>query len=207
MFDEQVFEQPWWDERYLSHDAVWSGNPNAQLVAEASHLSPGTAMDVGCGEGADAIWLAMRGWQVTAVDFAAPALARAAAHADGVADTIEWVRADVRVSAPAGPFDLVSAHFIQLPTEPRRALFARLAAAVAPGGTLLVVGHHPDDLHTSVHRPPVPNMFYTAQQAAESLDPHEWAVLVADSRPRTVTGPDGDAVTIHDAVLRARRSR
>jgi SAM-dependent methyltransferase len=202
MHDEQMFEVPWWDRFYGGH-AVWSGDPNPQLVVEASHLTPGTALDVGCGEGADAIWLATRGWQVTGVDFAAAALERAAAHAGGVA--VRWVRADIRVELPEGPYDLVSAQFIQLPDTPRRALFARLAAAVAPGGTLLVVGHHPHGMEASAHHAHAPDMFYTAEDVARTLDPDGWSILAADARPRTMTGPDGQEHTIHDAVLRARR--
>ncbi len=203
MHDEQMFEVPWWNEFYGGHGAVWSGNPNPQLVTEASHLTPGTALDVGCGEGADAIWLATQGWQVTGVDFAAPALERAAAHAAGIA--VDWVRADIRVEVPGGPYDLVSAQFFHLPGAPRQALFARLAAAVAPGGTLLIVGHHPHDMTSSPHHQHVPDMFFTADEVARSLDPDEWSVLAADARPRTMTGPDGQDVTIRDAVLRARR--
>lgn len=200
-----MFDEDFWEGFYGSRTAVWSGNPNPQLVAETSHLTAGTALDVGCGEGADAVWLATRGWTVTGVDLSATALQRAAVHAEAAGVNIRWRRADLTVSAPDGMFDLVSAQFMQLPPEPRRALFARLAAAVAPGGTLLIVGHHPGDLETSVHRPPVPGMFYTAEEVAESLDPDEWGVLAADARPRTATDPDGQAVTIHDAVLRARR--
>lgn len=195
--DEQMFEVPWWDGFYGGR-AVWSGNPNPQLVAEASHLAPGTALDVGCGEGADAVWLASRGWRVTAVDFAAAALERAAANAGGIA--VDWVRADVRLGVPGGPYDLVSAQFFHLPGEPRQALFARLAAAVAPGGTLLIVGHHPQDMTS--HHQHVPDMFFTAEEVALSLDPDEWSVLAAEARPRIATGPEAP---LHDAVLRARR--
>lgn len=136
---------------------MWSGRPNPQLVAEAAELAPGRALDVGCGEGADAVWLAQRGWQVTAVDIADTALRRAAGHAAeagaDVADRITWTRADLREQPPAeGRYDLVSAQFMHLPGDTRRPLFARLAAAVTPGGTLLIVGHHPSDLRTSAHR-------------------------------------------------------
>ena len=198
--DETMFEEPWWNEFYGGRDAAWSGNPNPQLVAEASHLTPGTALDVGCGEGADAIWLAARGWRVTAVDIAGPALERAAVHGAQVA--VQWVRGDVRDGVPGGPYDLVSAQFFHLPGAPRRALFDRLAAVVAPGGTLLIVGHHPGDM---VHHMPFPDMYYTAEEVAQTLDPDGWSVLAADARPRTTVGPDGRRSTIHDAVLRARR--
>jgi SAM-dependent methyltransferase len=205
MFDEQS-----WDERYRSRDAVWSGRANPQLAAEASGLTAGAALDVGSGEGADACWLAARGWQVTAVDFAATALQRAAAHADAlgadVAGRIRWVHADLTTWVPADDyFDLVSAQFMQLPAALREALFARLAGTVAPGGTLLIVGHDPSDLQTTIHRPPMPEMFYTADEVAGSLDPEQWEIVVAEARPRPATDPEGQEITIHDAVLRARK--
>jgi SAM-dependent methyltransferase len=205
MFDEQS-----WEERYRSNPAVWSGRPNPQLVAEASHLAAGAALDVGSGEGADSLWLASRGWQVTAVDFSTTALQRGAAHADAlgadVAGRIRWVHADLTTWAPAeGHFDLVSAHFMHLPATPRQALFARLATTVAPGGTLLIVGHHPSDMQTTMPRPPMPDLFFTAEQVSDSLNPDQWDVLVADARPRPASDPEGQKVTIHDAVLRARK--
>ncbi|MGC9669472.1 FAD-dependent oxidoreductase [Planosporangium sp. 12N6] len=205
-----MFDEAAWEERYLSKPAVWSGRPNPQLVTEAGELAPGRALDVGCGEGADAVWLAERGWQVTAVDIATTALERAAAHAAAagpdVAGRIEWVHADLRDQPPAeGAYDLVSAQFMQLPAEPRREMFARLAAAVAPGGRLLIVGHHPHDLRTTVHRPHFPDMLYTAEEVADSLDPAVWEVLAAEARPRTAVDPEGREITIHDAVLVARR--
>lgn len=207
-----VFDEQAWEERYRSHAAVWSGRANPQLVAEATDLAPGAALDVGSGEGSDALWLAARGWRVTAVDFATTALRRGAEQADAlgadVAGRIRWVHADLTTWAPTeGHFDLVSAQFMHLPAAARQALFARLSTMVAPGGTLLVVGHHPGDLQTTMPRPPIPGMYYTAEEAAESLDPDQWDILVADARPRPASDPEGQEVTIHDAVLRARRRR
>jgi SAM-dependent methyltransferase len=203
--DEQSFE-----EMYRATDALWSGRPNTQLVAEAADLPPGTALDIGCGEGADAVWLASRGWQVTAVDFAATALERAAARAaaagEEVAARIEWVRADVTQWAPEpGSFDLVSAQFMHLPTEQRRALFARLADAVRTGGQLLLVGHDFSDIEAGAHRPPEPERFFTAGEVAASLDPATWEVLVAEARPRPAHQHEGEHIEVHDAVIRARR--
>ncbi|HYS39927.1 MAG TPA: class I SAM-dependent methyltransferase [Pseudonocardiaceae bacterium] len=205
MFGEQA-----WEERYRSRAAVWSERPNPHLVAETTGLTPGAALDAGSGEGADALWLASRGWQVTAVDFAATALQRGAAQAEArgadVAGRIRWVHADLTTWAPAeGHFDLVSAQFLQLPTAPRQTLFDRLTTAVAHAGTLLIVGHHPSDLQTTVPRPPMPDLFFTAEEIADSLDPDRWEVLVADARPRLASDPEGRQVTVHDAVLRARR--
>jgi thioredoxin reductase/SAM-dependent methyltransferase len=205
-----LFEQEAWEERYASKPSIWSGNPNAQLIAETANLPPGRALDVGCGEGADAVWLARRGWQVVGVDISPTALARAAAHADAagadVAARITWHHTDLRHDAtPGGEYDLVSAHFMQLPQPERGDLFARLAAAVAPGGTLLIVGHHPRDLRASNHRMHFPELMYTAEEVAADLDAQVWEILVAASRPRSVTGHDGQPTTYHDAVLVARR--
>jgi SAM-dependent methyltransferase len=203
-----MFTQPAWEERYRASTAIWSGRPNPQLVDEVTDLTPGRALDVGSGEGADAIWLAEHGWQVSAVDFSAVALDRAAGHAAAaeVADRITWRQSDVTTEAPpAAAFDLVSAHFMHLPGDQRRVLFGRLAAAVAPGGTLLVVGHSALDLGTTMHRPDVPGMFWTAEEVAAGLDGAEWDVVVAENRPRQARDPEGRDVTIHDAVLRASR--
>jgi SAM-dependent methyltransferase len=207
--EPSLWDQDFWDERYRSKPVLWSGRPNPQLVAEAAGLAPGRALDAGCGEGADAVWLAERGWQVTAVDISEVALERAAAHARTfgaeLAGRITWQQADLIDWVPdEGAYDLVSAQFIHLPREPREPMERRLAASVAPGGILLVVGHHPSDLATTMPRPNRPELFFTAEETAAGLDPAEWAVT-AESRPRAATDPDGREVTIHDAVLRARR--
>jgi SAM-dependent methyltransferase len=146
------FTQEFWDERYRSAERLWSGQPNAQLVVQTAGLTPGDALDVGCGEGADAIWLASQGWTVTAADISAVALARAAAHAAGrgdeIAGRISWRQADLLSWDPgAQQYDLVSAQFMYLPEAELESLHRRLAAAVRPGGTMLVVLHHPDSMH------------------------------------------------------------
>ena len=202
-------DQKFWDERYSSESRVWSGNPNVQLVNDTANLTPGAALDAGAGEGADALWLAKQGWTVTAVDISPVALDRGAAQAAEagaeIADRIQWVPADLTTWAPPrATYDLVSAQFLQLPTEERIPLFARLAASVAPGGHLLIVGHHPSDMQTTVSRPSMPDLYFTAEEVAETLDPTEWDT-VAETRPRTATDETGRSVTIHDAALRARR--
>lgn len=205
-----VFDEQSWEERYRSRSAVWSGQPNLQLMTEAAGLDRGEALDVGSGEGADALWLASRGWQVTAVDFSTTALQRGSAHAEAlgadVASRIRWVHADLTTwPPPRRRFDLVSAQFMHLLRAEREALFARLAGAVAPRGTLLVVGHHPSDLQTTVPRPSLPDLYFTAEEVAASLRPDQWDVLVTDTRPHAASDQDGQAVTVHDTVLRARK--
>jgi hypothetical protein len=105
---------------------------------------------------------------------------------------------------PDRSYDLVSSHYLHFPPEIRDPVFTRLAAATVPGGTLLIVGHHPSDLLTSIGRPAAPELLFTAEQLVDLLDPDGWDVLVAGARPRRVTDPDGNEITIHDAVLRAR---
>ncbi len=202
-----MFEAPAWDERYGGAELVWSGNPNPQLVAEVDELTPGTALDVGAGEGADAVWLARRGWTVTAVDFSKVALERVAEHAAEQGVEVATEQADVRTWAPPEQtYALVNSQFMHQPPEVFTGLVARLAAAVAPGGHLVVVGHHPKDLESpSIGRPPVPEMLFTAEEVAAQLDPAEWEIVAADARPRQIIGVDGEPVTGHDAVLHARR--
>ena len=201
------YDQTYWDTFYNERPSVWSGQPNPQLVTEVADLTPGSALDVGSGEGADAIWLARRGWTVTAVDISQVALTRGAANAaadDESAARITWDRHDLlQWAPPEASFDLISAQFMHLPKEEREALFTRLAAAVAPGGTLLIVGHHPTDMESGAHRPPRLDLFYTAEEIALLLDPGKWDI-VTESRER-VQNHDGEAITIHDAVLSARR--
>jgi SAM-dependent methyltransferase len=201
----EMFEQPSWDERYGGHDPVWSDRPNAVLVVEASDLPPGRALDVGCGEGRDAIWLAERGWQVTAIDFSEAGLARAARHAAerGVADRIEWRHADLRRWTPDGEqWDLVTSCFLHLLDDGMLRATGRMAEAVAPGGTLLVAGHHPDDAHTGL-RWSMPGVLFTADELAPALDPDRFQIR-SDARPREETR-DGRSHAVADAVLVARR--
>jgi SAM-dependent methyltransferase len=208
--EPELFDQAYWDERYRSATHLWSGEPNRYLVSEVSELSPGTALDAGCGEGADAIWLAARGWQVTAVDVAAVALERAATNAatagDEVAGRIDWRQVDLTSWDPGQQsFDLVSAQYIHLPTGQREPLWQRLAAAVRPGGSLLIAGHHPSDLQTTIRRPRHPELFFVGADILAALEPADWEVATDAAPERTVTDPDGQPVTIRDTVFRAVR--
>lgn len=190
-------DQAFWDERYGSAESVWSGNPNPQLVAQAADLTPGRALDVGAGEGADSVWLARQGWDVVGLDISPVALGKAAAHAviAGVADRIEWRQADLLEWQPGDErFDLVTAHFMHLPADLRRQVFPRLAQAVAPGGRLLVVGHHPED-HETVRRDFDEHFFYTG------------ADLLAEARPRRVGRRDRRRAHARDARRRGAARR
>ncbi|WP_110943709.1 class I SAM-dependent methyltransferase [Streptomyces niger] len=214
----EAFDKAFWEERYRGQHGARVPRPNPQLVAEAAELAPGRALDAGCGEGADARWLAARGWRVTAVDIAAGALDRArqqaaAAGAD-VADRIEWREADLTAWVPPeGHFDLVSTHYVHPAGSPQE-LFRRLAAAVAPGGTLLVVGHDPSGHGTDGTHDAPGEVHFTAEEVAADLDPDRWDVLVAEARTRPAhghgghgdhDGHGGHGGTLQDSVLRARK--
>lgn len=204
------FDAAFWDARYSSAHSLWSGNPNRQLVAEVAGLQAGTALNTGAGEGADAIWLAERGWQVTAVDVSGVALDRAAGHAakagNEVAARIRWLRADLlEWIPPEHAYDLVTAQYLHLPGTFRHTLFARLAAAVRDGGTLLIVGHHPADLQTTLQRPNHPGLLFTGDELAGEIGPDGWEIVTNVAVERETTDPDGRAVTAHDTVFRARR--
>jgi SAM-dependent methyltransferase len=208
MSDESIFESPAWDERYAGEGKIWSGDPNAQLVAEAADLTPGTALDVGCGEGGDVIWLARRGWQVTGADFSAAGLARAARHAEeaGVAGQTDWWQVDAREFDPDGrAFDLVTSHYLHPPEGGMVDVIGRLAKAVAPGGHLLVVGHAPpaEGGHGGGHSSAQRRAMFLATDLVAGL-PEGFEALVVAQRPRTVRR-GGEMVAIDDSVLLARR--
>lgn len=200
-----MFEAPSWDERYSGEAKIWSGNPNRQLVAEVSDLAPGTALDVGCGEGGDVIWLAQRGWRVTGADFSANGLARAARHAAeaGVAERTDWWQVDARTFAAGDrSYDLVTSHFLHPPDGGMVDVTRRLAGAVAPGGRLLVVGHAPSEAFTHLARSHRRAMF-SAEELLPGL-PADFEALVVEQRPRTTTR-DGATLEVHDSTLLARR--
>ena len=192
-----------WDEKYRGRARMFSGNPNDVLVAEAGDLPPGQALDVGCGEGGDTLWLARRGWQVTAVDVSQVALERAAAAAAsaGVAGSVAWARADLTTTPPpAGAFDLVSVQYFPLLRRPGHAALRGLLDAVAPGGTLLVATHALADLTPRPEDGFVPTAYYQPDDIARLLGT-TWHILLNETRPRT------NPATPHtrDTVLRARR--
>jgi SAM-dependent methyltransferase len=192
-------DQQFWEDLYLGKDQLWSGAPNGALVTEVADLPPGQALDLGCGEGGDALWLAGRGWLVTAVDISRVALERAAAAAGDA--KVSWTHADLTTyTPPAGAFDLVVSMYGAIPHTAERAVHGMLAA-VAPGGTLLVVGH--DLTHLHGHESPFdPKDFHTPGEIAGLLD-DTWTVLVDETRPRVSAPPGTDHV--NDVVLRARK--
>ncbi|WP_434600651.1 class I SAM-dependent methyltransferase [Streptomyces sp. A5-4] len=202
-------DEAFWDGRYAQSDRIWSGNPNTVLVREVTGTKPGRALDLGCGEGADAIWLAGQGWRVTATDISGVALARAVRHAaaEDVTDRVDWQRHDLGASFPEGAFDLVSAQFLHsLGDMPREEILRSAASAVVPGGVLLVVGHA--GWPSWEHNPQPGVHFPTPQEVLEALelpDGH-WEVLISEEHARIQTAPDGEPGTRTDNTLKIRRT-
>jgi SAM-dependent methyltransferase len=211
-FDNEYWDQIWQGDRA---ESMATSQPNPHLKQEVGDLAPGTALDAGCGAGAEAIWLAARGWQVTAADIATAALDRAAerAAASGVAGRVRWVQADLSAWEPDTPYDLVTTHYAH-PAMPQLEFYDRIASWVASAGTLLIVGHLHHDAaggdgygHAQEHGGDGPPASASATAAAITarLNPAEWEVVTAQELHRTLSGPGGRAVTLHDVVVRATR--
>lgn len=206
MTDTEASE--FWESRYSEREQIWSGKPNHALVAEVADVAPGRALDLGCGEGGDSVWLADQGWQVTAVDVSSTAVARARALASSraIADgRITWIEADLASWRPTETYELVSACFLHSPLDfPRKEVLTRAAGAVARGGHLLVVAHaEPPPWARDDH---AHHCFDPAQEIADlRLGPADWDVAVSDVRSREATGPDGEHATLRDSIVFARR--
>jgi Methylase involved in ubiquinone/menaquinone biosynthesis len=201
-----VDAQAFWDARYGERNRIWSGAANPSLVDEVEWVKPGNALDLGCGEGGDSLWLAENGWMVTGVDISETALARArkesAARGLGE-DDVEWLHVDLARDFPAGTYDLVSACFLasNIPL-PRAEILRQAAAAVAPGGMLVLVSHSSAPSWAGNHRHgPLDFPSPEDELAALDLDHTAWEITTADIRSREATGPDGELATLQDTVV------
>ena len=192
-----------WNRRYTGRELLWTSEPNRFLVAETAALRPGRALDLACGEGRNAVWLAERGWQVTGVDFAEVALEKARSLANGRGVVGEWVAADLLDYRPEqGAFDLVLIFYLQVPARERASILRTAVGAVAPGGTLLLVAHDSANLENGYGGPQAPALLYSAEDAAADLDGLQ--VVRAERVERPAQTPDGDRVAL-DALVRAVR--
>jgi SAM-dependent methyltransferase len=198
-----------WDTRYAGSALVWGAGPNQFVAAELESLPPGRALDVACGEGRNAIWLASRKWRAVGVDYSATGLDRAARLATevGVADRARFALCDVVTGPlPAGPFDAVVVAYLQLPAAHRRSALHRAVRALAPGGTLLIVGHDTSNLIDGFGGPRDPGVLFTPQDVLADLSTLSDLVVEKARRVRrTVPAPWGDRVAI-DALVRIRRA-
>jgi SAM-dependent methyltransferase len=191
-----------WDDRH-QHGEIESGEPDATLVAEVSGLTPATALDVACGSGTNAIWLAQAGWQVTGVDWSAVALEKARARADEAGVSVEWIEADLLAwMPPPSAFDLVTVLYLHLAPDERRVVYPAAARAVAPGGSLLVVGHDRENLGRGPG-PQDPERLFTAAKLGVELETG-FRDLVIEKALVLRRGSARDQGPV-DAVLRMRR--
>ncbi|NNH75229.1 class I SAM-dependent methyltransferase [Nocardia uniformis] len=198
-----------WDGVYAARPAATDPQPNYCLGEAVSSLQPGNVLDLGCGNGGDALWLARRGWRVTAVDVSAVAVARLAdlARAHGLGDRVVAERYDLRESFPPGRFDLICAHYLHTPLDmDRDAVLRRAAHALRPGGRLLVVDHGSTAPWSWNQDPEV--RYPSPQQVADGidLDPAGWTVERAEASRRIAMGPDGRTAEVTDHVLLIRRA-
>ena len=190
-----------WDKRYAAVENLWAVRPNRFLVAEVSELEPGRALDLACGEGQNAIWLASLGWDVTGVDYSEVAIAKARARAEREGVEAAFACADLAEYEPErGAYDLVVVLYLHVPSAQRGSVHAKAAEALAPGGTFLLLGHDLANLTEGVGGPSDPDLLYTADEIAAELPGLE--IEKATTVLRDVDGEERDAI---DTIVRARR--
>jgi SAM-dependent methyltransferase len=190
-----------WDRRYAAVENLWALKPNRFLVAETEELEPGQALDLACGEGQNAIWLASLGWNVRGVDFSEVAIAKARARAEHEGVDVDFVVADLLSYVPEGAdFDLVVLLYLHVPRDDRRTVLSRAAAALRTEGTLVLVGHDLTNVTDGVGGPSDPELLFTPDEIAAELPTLE--IVKATRVLRDVTGEERDAI---DALVRARK--
>ena len=199
-----------WDARYAATDLVWSATPNQFVEAETSDLPPGRALDLAAGEGRNALWLASRGWTVTAVDFSAVGLDKGRVRADAAGLAVSWVCADATSFDPGPVHDLVVVAYLQLPEDERRAALRAAFAALALGGHLVVVGHDSSNLSEGTGGPQDPAVLFNAEELLGDLDGERFRVVRGERVARAVHADDGHGgeaeLTAWDALLHVVRN-
>ncbi len=192
-----------WNERYRAKELIWTAEPNRFLVEQTQNMEPGRALDLGCGEGRNAVWLAEQGWQVTAVDFSDVAIEKGRKIAEARGVDVDWVVADITGYEPeAHGFDLVLVAYVHLPPEDMERVWRHASSAVRPGGTLLVIGHHSQNLERGVGGPQHPAVLYTEDDVVPHLE--GFVVERAEAVQRPVER-DGEIRQAIDVLVRARR--
>jgi SAM-dependent methyltransferase len=199
-YDRAYWEQLWARTLREHPDKVAQRPPNPHLVAAVASLRPGRSLDAGCGHGAETLWLAGHGWEVTAVDFSASALAHARSTAEAlgpdIAGRIAWVEGDLAVwTPPRSHFDLVVCLYVHVAGSVDD-MVRRMASGVAPGGTLCMVGHRPIDPATGKPTAAASQVQVSVESAVAELAPTGWELVVAEERPRAVAGTGVDAVIL-----------
>lgn len=203
MLNWSAMEREEWNHRYEGSELVWTATPNRFLVSEIEGMQPGTALDVGCGEGRNAVWLAEQGWRVTGLDFSDVGLDKARRLAEATGTSVEWVLADLRSYQPKeGAYDLVVVLYLHLPADERRAVHAAVARALSPGGVMLVVGHDLTNLTHGYGGPPDPSILFTPDDVVADLA--GLSIERVQRVERVVVTDDTERVAI-DALVRAVR--
>ena len=194
-----------WDQRYKGRDLVWTSEANRFLIQEVDGLAPGRALDLACGEGRNAIWLAERGWRVTGVDFSRVGLEKARQLEDARGVHAEWIAMDLLEYRPEPQaFALVIVFYLQLPEAQRTPILRTAAGAVAPGGTLLLVGHDSRNITEGHGGPQDPSVLYTAGDVSRDLCGTGLRIERAERAERPVQTPEGERIAL-DALVRASR--
>ena len=195
-----------WDRKYEGDELLWRAEPNQFLLEATADLEPGTVLDVACGEGRNAIWLAEQGWRATGLDFSPVALEKARRLAASRGVDVDWVEGDVRTWVPSTSFDLVVLMYLQLPSDERRSVYRSFADVVAPGGHLLVVGHDTENLTSGFGGPQDPDVLFSSADVVENIEGSGLVVERAEQVRRPVATDDGEVDAL-DALVRAVRPR
>lgn len=206
-FGKDYWEQHWQDTPDAHPDPTHQPPANPYVARLATEHPAGTALDAGCGTGAEAVELAAHGWEVIGADISASALAAAArrAEAQSLSGSVSWAETDLSSWEPGRLFDLVTTNYAH-PAMPQLAFYSRIAEWVAPGGTLLIVGHaHDAEATTSHGHHPPEEAIVTSAGIQALLDPGTWNITAAEEHPRSMTAPDGSQVTLRDVVVQAVR--